>query len=40
MLAVVGRTYSVPESDAPHLHTYLTESSAMGLGAVRERLAS
>ena len=40
LLTSVGRTYSVPDTRAPHLHTYLTESSTLGLGAVREHLAS
>jgi GNAT superfamily N-acetyltransferase len=40
LLTAVGRTYSVPDPQVPHLHTYLTESSALGLGAVREHMAS
>ncbi|HJQ44025.1 MAG TPA: GNAT family N-acetyltransferase [Jatrophihabitantaceae bacterium] len=40
MLVGIGRTYSVPDAQAPHLHTYLTESSSLGLGPVREHLAS
>ena len=40
LLTVIGRTYFVPDPEVPHLHTYLTESSALGLGAVREHLAS
>ncbi|MCU1658155.1 MAG: hypothetical protein JWO57_2811 [Pseudonocardiales bacterium] len=39
LLTVVGRTYAVPDPPNPHLHTYLTESSTLGLGAVREHLA-
>ena len=34
----VGRTRLVPDVDA-HLHTYLSESSSLGLGSVRQRLA-
>jgi GNAT superfamily N-acetyltransferase len=34
----VGRTRVVPDVDA-HLHTYLPESAALGLGSVRQRLA-
>jgi GNAT superfamily N-acetyltransferase len=40
LLTVIGRTYSVPDPRAPHLHTYLTEQSSLGLGAVREHIAS
>jgi GNAT superfamily N-acetyltransferase len=40
LMTVIGRTYFVPDPEVPHLHTYLTESSALGLGAVREHLAS
>ncbi|MDT4939128.1 MAG: hypothetical protein QOG80_2799 [Pseudonocardiales bacterium] len=40
LLTVIGRTYSVPDPYAPHLHTYLTEASTLGLGAVREHMAS
>lgn len=40
LLTVIGRTYSVPDPTTPHLHTYLTEASTLGLGAVREHLAS
>ena len=40
LLTVIGRTYSVPDPRAPHLHTYLTEQSSLGIGAVREHLAS
>jgi hypothetical protein len=34
----VGRTRVVPDVE-PHLHTYLPESAALGLGPVRQRLA-
>jgi GNAT superfamily N-acetyltransferase len=34
----VGRTRVVPDADV-HLHTYLPESAALGLGSVRQRLA-
>ncbi|MDT4892477.1 MAG: hypothetical protein QOE97_1512 [Pseudonocardiales bacterium] len=40
LLVDVGRTYSVPDPTDPHLHTYLTESVTLGLGPVREHLAS
>ena len=41
LLTSVGRTYAVPEGrSTTHLHTYLPESAALGLGAVREHLAS
>jgi len=40
LLTSVGRTYAVPEGKTTHLHTYLTESATLGLGAVREHLAS
>jgi hypothetical protein len=36
----VGRTRIVTDPHRPHLHTYLPESAALGLGPVRERLAS
>jgi GNAT superfamily N-acetyltransferase len=39
LLTAVGRTYVVPDPPAAHLHTYLTESATLGLGAVREHLA-
>jgi GNAT superfamily N-acetyltransferase len=39
LLTDVGRTYAVLNNSAPHLHTYLTESSTLGLGAIREHLA-
>jgi GNAT superfamily N-acetyltransferase len=38
LLLDVGRTRVVPDVDI-HLHTYLPESAALGLGAVRRRLA-
>jgi GNAT superfamily N-acetyltransferase len=40
LLTDVGRTYLVPDPPTPHLHTYLSESSSLGLGAIREHLAS
>lgn len=36
----VGTTRIVIDPDGPHLHTYLSEAAALGLGPVRERLAS
>ena len=36
----VGHTRIVMDPHQPHLHTYLPESAALGLGPVRERLAS
>ena len=36
----VGHTRIVTDPHRPHLHTYLPESAALGLGPVRERLAS
>lgn len=39
LLTEVGRTYAVLDDVSPHLHTYLSESSSLGLGAVREHLA-
>ena len=36
----VGHTRVVAEPNGTHLHTYLSESAALGLGPVRERLAS
>jgi L-amino acid N-acyltransferase YncA len=36
----VGHTRIVIDSDNTHLHTYLSESAVLGLGPVRERLAS
>ncbi|MDP9093480.1 MAG: GNAT family N-acetyltransferase [Actinomycetota bacterium] len=39
LLTDVGRTYAVLNNSSPHLHTYLTESSTLGLGAIREHLA-
>jgi GNAT superfamily N-acetyltransferase len=38
LMIEVGRTRMVPGSEA-HLHTYLSESATLGLGAVRQRLA-
>ena len=38
LMVEVGRTRIVPDVDA-HLHTYLPESAALGLGSVRQRLA-
>lgn len=40
LLLEVGHTRVVTASDGMHMHTYLPESAALGLGAVRERLAS
>jgi GNAT superfamily N-acetyltransferase len=40
LLVDVGRTYVVPDPSTPHLHTYLSEASSLGLGPVREHLAS
>ena len=39
LLTDVGRTYAVLDAPSPHLHTYLPESSTLGLGAIREHLA-
>ncbi|MDP9118400.1 MAG: GNAT family N-acetyltransferase, partial [Actinomycetota bacterium] len=39
LLTDVGRTYAVLTDPSPHLHTYLTESTTLGLGAIREHLA-
>jgi GNAT superfamily N-acetyltransferase len=39
LLAEVGRTRAVLDGPCPHLHTVLSESTTLGLGAVRERLA-
>jgi predicted N-acetyltransferase YhbS len=39
LLTGVGRTYAVLDDPAPHLHTYLSESTTLGLGAIREHLA-
>ncbi|HEY3716286.1 MAG TPA: GNAT family N-acetyltransferase [Jatrophihabitantaceae bacterium] len=36
----VGHTRVVVDPTSTHLHTYLAESAALGLGPVRERLAS
>ena len=38
LMIEIGRTRMVPDA-SPHLHTYLPESAALGLGAVRQRLA-
>ena len=38
LMVGVGRTRVVPDLDL-HLHTYLPESAALGLGSVRQRLA-
>lgn len=40
LLLEIGSTRVVNDRQSPHLHTYLPESAALGLGAVRERLAS
>lgn len=40
LLVGVGRTYVVPDPSTPHLHTYLSEGASLGLGPVREHLAS
>ena len=40
LLLDVGSTRVVADVEHPHLHTGLPESAALGLGAVRERLAS
>ncbi|HEY7046644.1 MAG TPA: GNAT family N-acetyltransferase [Jatrophihabitantaceae bacterium] len=41
LLIDVGHTRAVADAEEQvHLHTYLTESAALGLGPVRERLAS
>jgi GNAT superfamily N-acetyltransferase len=39
LLTEIGRTFAVLHHSSPHLHTYLSESSALGLGAIREHLA-
>jgi predicted N-acetyltransferase YhbS len=39
LLTDVGRTYAVLDEPTPHLHTYLAESTTLGLGAIREHLA-
>ena len=36
----VGRTRVATDTDSPHLHVQLRESTTLGLGAVREHLAS
>jgi GNAT superfamily N-acetyltransferase len=38
LMVEIGRTRMVPVAEA-HLHTYLSESSSLGLGSVRQRLA-
>jgi GNAT superfamily N-acetyltransferase len=38
LMIEVGRTRIVPDVDV-HLHTYLPDSAALGLGSVRQRLA-
>lgn len=40
LLLDIGSTRVVNDRQRPHMHTYLPESAALGLGAVRERLAS
>lgn len=40
LLLEIGSTRVINDRQNPHLHTYLPESAALGLGAVRERLAS
>jgi N-acetylglutamate synthase-like GNAT family acetyltransferase len=40
LMLEVGHTRVVTSSEGMHMHTYLPESAALGLGAVRERLAS
>ena len=40
LLIDVGPTRIVIDPDSTHLHTYLAESAALGLGPVRERMAS
>jgi GNAT superfamily N-acetyltransferase len=40
LMTEVGHTRLVPDFRDPHLHTFIPESAALGLGAVRERLAS
>jgi N-acetylglutamate synthase-like GNAT family acetyltransferase len=39
LLVEVGSTRIVNDPEYPHLHTHLSESAALGLGPVRERLA-
>jgi L-amino acid N-acyltransferase YncA len=40
LMLEVGHTRVVASAQGTHMHTYLPESAALGLGAVRERLAS
>lgn len=40
LLVDVGHTRVVADPGGTHLHTYLSESAVLGLGPVRERLAS
>jgi GNAT superfamily N-acetyltransferase len=40
LMTEVGHTRMVPDFRHPHLHTFIPESAALGLGPVRERLAS
>lgn len=40
LLVDIGSTRIVQDAHHPHLHTSLPETAALGLGAVRERLAS
>jgi N-acetylglutamate synthase-like GNAT family acetyltransferase len=40
LMLEVGHTRVVNTAQGMHMHTYLPESAALGLGAVRERLAS
>lgn len=40
LIGDVGHTRVVADPDGAHLHTYLSESVVLGLGPVRERLAS
>ncbi len=39
LLSEVGTTRVIADTDLTHLHTHLPESAALGLGAVRDRLA-
>lgn len=38
LMLEIGRTRQVPDTDL-HLHTFVPDSAALGLGAVRQRLA-
>jgi GNAT superfamily N-acetyltransferase len=40
LATAIGRTRLVADTDSPHLHIQLRESTTLGLGAVREHLAS